>query len=1026
MNRIKGDSDTRGEPGDTRSNELNALVTVLNHVKIAFTIFDDHSRLITINEQFREMFTLPPDLAKRGTPLSAIQKFAAKLFTSDDARHKELLKQWRDELYSRLPSKAYGTLLDGRTICRRYCPLELGGFITFYEDVTESIRVANELERAYTLLDAVIDNVPAAIIVRDAREGRFRIVSREAGNLFGTTASEMIGKTPNEILSKNASDEINSGDRDAFLSTDGQMLTKSRLETPNGSLRDILSKRIVIRDGQRNPQLIVLVIHDQTEIMETMRELERSRNFLNAVLNKVPIGIAAVELATRRFHFVNPAAAKMVGAPVEAFVGKTMCEGFPKETADYVEPLLSDALHVYPKPWVRDLTFPWNDRVLPLRTEVVFLKDRNDEPEFFVVVFEDLTERNDRERELERSHNFLKAIIDNIPIVIAVEDLNTGLHLVANKATTKVTGLPSESLLGKTRRELYPKEIADYWDAFCEDAMRAHPAPWVRELELFGTDGPRIYRGTILFLEEDVGKPRFCICVAEDLTEEKLAAQRIEYLAHNDPLTQLPNRVSLNNRLNQTITDALQSGDSFAALSVDVDHFNDFNDIFGLATGDELLKHIATRLRESTVDAFVARSDGDQFTLLTPFGPQPATAEVLVETIRVAMKERFEIVDHRLSVDISIGIAIFPTDGADANILLANSDAALFRAKGKGRGSFCFYNSEMDRQIRERHTLLQDLREGISSEEFVLHFQPQARIGGEIIGFEALVRWQHPGRGLVPPSDFIPIAEEFGHIVAIGNWTLRQACREAASWKAPLQIAVNLSPAQFLYDKLIADLSEVLDETGLNPNRLELEITEGVLISDPEQATSVLRQIKALGVKLVMDDFGTGYSSLSYLQSFPFDKLKIDRSFIMGLHTNPQAAIIVRAIIWMAHSLALPVTAEGIETEEQLSFLTSEACDDVQGYLIGRPRPIAEYASVTNAIAAITGRLPRNKHKLTSREREVLQLLADGKSSKEVASILGTSTSTVEVQRTNLMQKLNIHTIAHLVRYAIREHIITP
>jgi diguanylate cyclase (GGDEF)-like protein/PAS domain S-box-containing protein len=1028
MNKAKGNPALNENSNGTRIAETKTLVAVLSHVKIGFSIFDHQSRLVTCNEHFVELFRLPPDSARPGTSLRTVQRIAVKLFLSDDTEQRNLLRKWRKEYYSKIPSKTFMPLLDGRIICRRYCPFEQGGFITIYEDVTEAIYISTEFRRARALLDAVLENVPAAILVKDAEERRFSIVSREAGRLFGLTAGEMIGKTADEVFLKQVADDFKSGDNQALLSSDGQILTESRFDTPNRGMRDIVSKRIVLWDGLGHPQFIVLVIHDRTEVMETVRELERSRNFLNAVLDKVPIGIVAVELSTSRFQFVNRAAATIVGAPVEAFVGKTVREGLAPETADYVEPLLAEAFYLYPKPWVRELMFPWNDKILPLRVEVVFLKDKNDEPEFYIVAFENLTERIEKERELTRSRNFLNTIIDNIPFSISVNDLTTRRTIIANEAAAKVTGLTAKSIIGKSSHDLYPRETAEFFDAFVQDALRTHPAPWVREVELFfGPDGPRTYRGKIIILEDDAGVPSFLIGVGEDITDEKLTAQRIDFLAHHDTLTQLPNRVALNQQLQKTIVEAVQKKDEFAVLSVDIDRFNEFNDLFGVTIGDDLLRKISERLREYAADVFVARSDGDQFTLLTPFGPQPTTAEVLVGRIRDALKYHFEIEGHRLSVDVSMGIAVFPADGTDADAVLACADAALFQAKEEGRSAFRFFDSEMDRQIRNRHALLQDLRESLSREQFVLHFQPQARIGGEIIGFEALIRWQHPERGLVPPSGFIPLAEEYGHIVAIGEWTLRQACREAASWKAPLQIAVNLSPAQFGCDRLLAGLSEVLVETGLNPGRLELEITEGVLISDPVRTISILQRLKALGVKIVMDDFGTGYSSLSYLQSFPFDKIKIDKSFIMSLHKNPQAATIVRAVIWMAHSLAMPVIAEGVETPEQLAFLTRESCDDVQGFLIGKPCPITEYASVTNVISAITERLPRNNHRLlTPREREVLQLLAEGKSSKEVASILGTSTSTVEVQRSNLMQKLNIHSIAHLVRYAIREHIISP
>jgi predicted signal transduction protein with EAL and GGDEF domain len=299
-----------------------------------------------------------------------------------------------------------------------------------------------------------------------------------------------------------------------------------------------------------------------------------------------------------------------------------------------------------------------------------------------------------------------------------------------------------------------------------------------------------------------------------------------------------------------------------------------------------------------------------------------------------------------LRVGLSVGLAIYPSDGADAATLIGNADAALYRAKAQGRGAICFFEAGMDQRLRERRELLQELRTAVPRSELVLHYQPQAKIGDKIVGFEALVRWKHPTRGMIAAGAFIPIAEESGLILPIGEWILREACREAASWPRPLQIAVNLSPAQFHHGDLPGLVHAVLLETGLSPGRLTLEITEGVLIGDFSRATSILRRLKSLGVRIAMDDFGTGYSSLSYLHSFPFDKIKIDRAFIANLDSNPQSAAIVRAVIALARGLDLPVIAEGVETESQLAFLSREACSEIQGYLLGKPQPIEDYDDV--------------------------------------------------------------------------------
>ena len=377
---------------------------------------------------------------------------------------------------------------------------------------------------------------------------------------------------------------------------------------------------------------------------------------------------------------------------------------------------------------------------------------------------------------------------------------------------------------------------------------------------------------------------------------------------------------------------------------MDLDHFKDVNDVFGHAVGDKLLQQISRRFASVADDAaFIARIGGDEFTIISFDRNQPAAAKALAERLAAVVEDDFDIDGVQLRVGVSIGAAIYPADGADGATLLANADAALYRAKADGRAGICFFEAEMDRRIRDRHALQQELRAALARRELILHYQPQATVDGEIFGFEALVRWRHSIRGFIPPATFIPIAEESGLIAELGQWVLREACREAASWPNRLRVAVNLSPMQFRRGDLEGIVREALLENGLAPNKLELEITEGVLMQDSSRSLTMLRRLKAMGVMISMDDFGTGYSSLSYLQSFPFDKIKIDRSFIKNVESSEQSAAIVRTTIGLGRSLNMLVIAEGVETAGQLAFLTREKCDEVQGYLIGRPKPIAEY-----------------------------------------------------------------------------------
>jgi diguanylate cyclase (GGDEF)-like protein len=378
---------------------------------------------------------------------------------------------------------------------------------------------------------------------------------------------------------------------------------------------------------------------------------------------------------------------------------------------------------------------------------------------------------------------------------------------------------------------------------------------------------------------------------------------------------------------------------------VDLDGFKKVNDVYGHTVGDSLLRHVADRLRAVADGAFIARLGGDEFTIIADNEDRPSVAK-LTYRLLAAFTDDFEVDGHRLRQDLSIGVATYPADGTDAETLMNNADAALYRAKAEHPGSVQFFEVKMAARLRERAALQADLKLAIEHSELRLHYQPQLKITGEITGFEALARWQSPKRGMVPPGEFIPIAEESSLILLIGEWVLREACREAVSWKKPLRVAVNVSPIQFRHGDLPRLVHSVLLETGLAPNRLELEITEGVLIGDFSRAVSILRRLKSLGVQIALDDFGTGYSSLSYLHAFPFDKIKIDRTFISDLETNRHSIAIVLALIGLSRSLNIPILAEGVETQAQHAFLAQEGCAEMQGYLTGRPLEIANYAGV--------------------------------------------------------------------------------
>lgn len=553
-----------------------------------------------------------------------------------------------------------------------------------------------------------------------------------------------------------------------------------------------------------------------------------------------------------------------------------------------------------------------------------------------------------------RTKVFLDTIIEHIPNPISVKappsspsDSDNWTFSLVNRAYENLYGRTREQIIGKTVRDLYARETADVITASDKLALNSTEALATPEFPMATVENQTcIVTSKRVAIRDDNGTAQYVLTVLEDVTEKRCSEARIFHMAHHDALTDLPNRAAFNAYFEATLNNAGASGEQFTILSVDLDGFKEINDVYGHAVGDVLLQEVGRRLHATAAGAFVARIGGDEFTLIVTGDCQPAAARSICNALLGAFAENFVIEGKRIQIGLSIGGAVYPNDGSNAKTLLVNADAALYRTKADPGASMLFFEPEMAVQSQERHNLQCDLRSAIENGELSLDYQPQFQITGEAIGFEALARWHCPNRGKVPPSTFIPIAEECGLIIPLGVWALREACREAASWETPLGIAVNVSPIQFHHGDLSSLVHTTLLETGLAPARLELEITEGVLIKDFSRAVSILCKLKSLGVRISLDDFGKGYSSLSYLHSFPFDKIKIDRAFISDLEHNHHSMAIVRAVIGLGRSLKIPILAEGVETEAQRVFLLRAGCHAVQGYLLGRPAPINTYAQL--------------------------------------------------------------------------------
>ena len=570
------------------------------------------------------------------------------------------------------------------------------------------------------------------------------------------------------------------------------------------------------------------------------------------------------------------------------------------------------------------------------------LKDLQGRITHFISTGKDITERERALDELRESEQRFHGIFDQAAVGIALVALD-GHWLRVNQKLCDIVGYPESEMLTLSFQDItYPEDKA--LDLAYTQRLLANGIPhFSLEKRYVRKDGAVVWINlTVSLVRDAAGVPKYFITVTEDITRRKETEAKLTYLANHDALTGLANRTRLHDRLEQAIAVASRSGHAVAVLLLDLDRFKNINDSLGHDIGDRLLLAIADRLSDCVRSGdTVARLGGDEFVLVLGELDRPEDAASVAKQALAAVSRTLVIESHELTLSTSIGISLYPRDGGDASSLLKNADAALYRAKSVGRNVFQFYATEMNAHALERLTLENDLHHGLERNEFLLHYQPQVDAdSGRIIGVEALLRWQPQGRAIVPPSGFLSLAEETGLILPIGEWVLRTACAQARAWAEmalPVRVAVNLSGVQFQQQDVVGMVARILAETGCNAQWLEIEVTESVLMEDTDQAAEILHTLKAMGIHLAIDDFGTGYSSLNYLKRFPIDTLKIDQSFVRDITTDPDDAYIAEAVIALAHSLRMKVIAEGVETEEQLTFLRAHGCDHIQGYLYSKP-----------------------------------------------------------------------------------------
>lgn len=543
--------------------------------------------------------------------------------------------------------------------------------------------------------------------------------------------------------------------------------------------------------------------------------------------------------------------------------------------------------------------------------------------------------------ELAKLSRFLDSVISNIPASVIVQDARSRIILLANQQAERL--FSTARMVGRFARECLRPESVAYLEAQLNKALEQGEVD-VSEAPVETAHGLRTLRSRTLLNKEAVSGQDYVLFVAEDVTDELAATAKIHHMAHHDALTGLPNRTLFKARLKEALSQSQGCEQLTATLCLDLDNFKNINDVLGHAFGDKLLRALSERLSSELRDQdTLARLGGDEFAVILPGLESYEAAELAAQRLIQATRPAFLIEGHTCSVGVSVGIALSPEDHEDPEQLMGYADMALYEAKRNGRNRFERFRPALDETARQRRALEIDLRTALHFGYLHMYYQPVIeQQGAEITGYEALLRWQHPTKGTIMPMDFIPMAEETGLIHEVGNRALNLACREAASWGTQQTVAVNLSAVQFKNPGLVAAIELALNDSGLAAERLELEITESVLLDNSEENVTVLRALKALGVAISLDDFGTGYSSLGYLRSFPFDRIKIDMSFVHDMADSKEALAIIRAITGMSNSLNIKTTAEGVETQEQMAQLTAEGCTCFQGYLFGKPVPADE------------------------------------------------------------------------------------
>jgi diguanylate cyclase (GGDEF)-like protein/PAS domain S-box-containing protein len=704
--------------------------------------------------------------------------------------------------------------------------------------------------------------------------------------------------------------------------------------------------------------LIILVVTGFSVRGQLLRDaakkrLEHANMLLSATLANMPHGICMFG-ADKRLVLANDLYSTMYGLDpnkmksgttlpqiLEARVASGCC---PLDSQKYISDRMAEAFRTEPGYVVNELQ---DGRTLAV--------SRRSMPDGGPVsVHQDITAHLHAEKELNETKQFLNSIIENIPIAVVVKDVTTRKFILVNRTFEAMLKVSRAEVLGKTVFDIYRTKDAERIDAADNAALAADIGAHSNDYEIEMPGGEsRILATNRIVVRDSEGNAKHLVVVIDDITERKKSEQRIAFMAHHDVLTGLPNRLSVMEKIEEAVARRRRRGDSFAILLLDLDRFKHVNDTLGHAVGDALLRETASRLKASLRETDVlARLGGDEFAIVQDSeNNQREAASALANRVIEIVSRPFKIEGNEVNIATSVGIALGPEHATNSDSLMKMADLALYRAKSAGRNGYRFFDPEMSLAASARHELENELRRALQQDEFELQYQPIVDTKTlQICGAEALIRWRHPTKGTILPDQFIPLAEETGMITQLGEWLLQTACADAASWPVDIKVAVNLSAVQFRKNNLVDVVLCALAQTGLPPERLELEITETALIESATECLPVLRQFKNLGIAVALDDFGTGYSSLSQLMMFPFDKIKVDKSFTQNLTKRTECAAIIAATLTLARSLDIATTAEGVETVAQYRLLRLAGVTSLQGYLFQPPCSSSEidFASAYN------------------------------------------------------------------------------